>query len=99
MFLKPGRDLRSSLHQTEDARRGQEGQNTGLAETLIAWLIAAGEITPGLVEIGRDHVAGQVTKAIDVPSSGAVYEKVQGLHAIMSELMRALPKIGHSRTT
>jgi hypothetical protein len=63
---------------------------------LMAWLISAGEITPGLVEMGRDHFAGQITKSIDDPSSGAVYEKVQRVHAILSELFRALPKADHS---
>ena len=44
------------------------------------------------MEMGRNRFAKQIGKAIDDPSSGAAYEKVQRVHAIMSELALALPK-------
>lgn len=61
---------------------------------LIAWLIAASEVTPALMASGRTQFAEQITRAIDDPTSGPAYKKVQLVHAIMSELTGALADTG-----
>ena len=84
-LLSDGGSLLSTHSFTRD--RSQDSRSK-----LIAWLIASGEIVPGLMEMRRNRFAKQIGKAIDDPSSGAAYEEVQRIHAIMSEMARALPK-------